>query len=69
MSNSSVIVDLCERLKNKEINYEEFASDEISVFRAQRTVLQNIVWNLTDYGNPHSEANIKYIEELPNSSN
>lgn len=69
ISNSSVIVDLCERLKNKKINYEEFASDEISVFKAQRTVLQNIVWNLTDYGNPLSEANIKYIEELPNSSN
>ncbi|MFV0539147.1 MAG: hypothetical protein ACK5M3_17545 [Dysgonomonas sp.] len=65
ISNSSLIVDLCNRLVNKKINYEEFSGSE-SGYRNQVDNLQHILWNLTD-GTGLRESDIEYIDSLPNS--
>ena len=65
ISNSSLIVDLCNRLANKKINYEEF-TDSKSVYGNQVGPLQSILWRLTD-GSGLSDSDIEYIESLPNS--
>lgn len=70
VSNSSLIRDLCNRLKNKQINIEEFDrnnSTEISVYRNQVNKIQQILWNLTDLGYPLSDDDKEYLAELPNS--
>lgn len=66
ISNSSLIVDLCNRVKNKKINYEDFLSNETYTYSSQVYTLQGIVWKLTDYGNVLSEIDIKYIDDIPN---
>lgn len=67
VSNSSLIKDLCKRLKNKKINYEEFNSDDEINYYEQRHILQELVWNLTDYYNELSDYNIQWINDLPTS--
>lgn len=70
VSNSSLIVDLCQRLKNKKINIEEYNmrnSSENDVHQEIVTRLQSILWYLTDFGYSLTESEIEYIESLPNS--
>lgn len=67
ISNSSLIVDLCNRLANKKINYEEFASTEVSTYVLQVTHLQDILWKLTDEEGI-SDEEIQYISKLPDSN-
>ncbi len=66
VSNSSLVVDLCNRLANKKINYEEFSKDKLSIFKSQLTDLQSAVWSVTDK-NGLTEYNLKFIDGLPNS--
>ncbi len=65
ISNSSLIVDLCNRLANKKINYEEFI-DSKTIYSRQVGYLQDILWHLTD-GTGLTESDIEYIDSLPNS--
>ena len=69
VSDSKGLLDLCDRVKNKKINIEEFSRnmEDFNVYFAQIMELQNIVWNVTDYyGRPTAE-DISYINSLPNS--
>ena len=63
ISNSSLIVDLCNRLKNKRINIEEYPGDKTQ-YNSYRSKLQSILWDLTDYGEALSADNIAYINSL-----
>ena len=71
VSNSRVLLDLCDRVKNKKINLEEFSrssSSDRSTYNSQRSALQSIVWNVTDYGHALTESDKAYISALPNSN-
>ena len=65
ISNSSLIVDLCNRLKNKRINIEEYPDDKTQ-YNSYKSKLQSILWDLTDYGDEISADNIAYIEAMEN---
>ncbi|MDR2496086.1 MAG: hypothetical protein LBD21_03060 [Tannerellaceae bacterium] len=72
VSNSSLIMDLCNRVKNKRINNEEYplGSDghaKSSQYDSYVSKLQSILWNLTDYGAALSESSIAEIEAMENS--
>lgn len=69
ISNSSLIVDLCKRLADKKINYEEFNGNDIDYYYSHLAFLQNMLWKLTDEGQALSEDDIAYINRLPKSSN
>lgn len=64
VSNSSLIVQLCNMLTKKKINYEDFKDGEEG-FSDSVSTLQGILWSLTDYGES-LEDQIKLIQELPN---
>lgn len=69
VSNAAPLVDLCNRLKNKRINIEEFDStsyEDYSLYNDQIDELQDIVWEITDYDGL-KEEHIAYINSLPNS--
>jgi len=68
VSNAAPLLDLCERVKNKKINIEEFPRnyDARDIYRNQANVLQDIVWNVTD-GDGITSEDIAYINSLPNS--
>ena len=69
ISNASILMDLCERVKNKKINLEEFSPSSINdytTYSEQTYKLQAIVWRITDYDGM-TEADIAYINSLPNS--
>jgi hypothetical protein len=72
VSNSSLIMDLCNRVKNKRINNEEYPLDsdghaDSNQYSSYVSTLQSILWDLTDYGEALSEYNIERIEEMENS--
>ncbi len=88
VSNSSLIIDLCNRLKNKKINIEEYNVKSIwevmanhdcdwtnfdwseyypTKFEDYKFQIQEILWNLTDYGISLSEDNIQTINNMENS--
>jgi hypothetical protein len=72
VSNSSPIMDLCERVKNKRINTEEYPLGQYGYTDSEQyhdyvLQLQYIVWNLTDRGEPLSEEDIAFIEQMENS--
>jgi len=73
VTNSDLILDLCNRLKDKKINFEEFSKNEgLDVYKEQVDVIQGILWSLTDgYSTSEgiSESDKKWIADLPNSSN
>ena len=69
VSNAKPLLDLCDKVKNKKINIEEFnpaSSDDYYIYKSQINDLQDIVWEVTD-GNGLSESQIAYINALPNS--
>ena len=69
VSDAKPLVELCEMVKNKKINIEEFdptSSSEYSIYREQRSELQDIVWAVTDEDGL-TEAHISYLRALPNS--
>jgi hypothetical protein len=72
VSNSSPIMDLCERVKNKRINTEEYPSGrhgyaESDQYYDYALLLQAMLWKLTDMGEPLSEEDIALIEQMENS--
>jgi hypothetical protein len=73
VSNSSLITDLCNRLKNRRMNNEEYPLDRNGYAQSDQyntyvSKLQWILWNLTDYGNPLSEEDITFIEQMEKSN-
>jgi hypothetical protein len=65
-------MDLCERVKNKRINTEEYPSGrhgyaDSDQYDAYVLRLQDMVWKLTDRGEPLSEEDIAFIEQMENS--
>ena len=81
-------MDLCEKLKNKRINYEEYdmkSLEEImsdpnfdwenfdweSFFTSQyneySSLIQDLLWKLTDYGEALSSEDISRISNMENS--
>ena len=70
VSDAKPLLDLCDKVKNKKINIEEFVrtnSDDQSIYNSQVDRLQDIVWNVTDFSGI-TDDDIKYINELPNSN-
>jgi hypothetical protein len=72
VSNSSLIIDLCDRVKNKRINNEEYPVDlngyaDDDRYFLYESHLQEMLWKLTDDGEPLSEEDIAYIEQMENS--
>jgi hypothetical protein len=72
VSNSSPIMDLCERVKNKRINTEEYppgrhGHTDSEQYHDYVLHLQDMVWQLTDRGEPLSEEDITFIEQMENS--
>ena len=71
VSNAKPLLDLCDRVKNKKINIEEFSkssSSDREKYTTQVDVLQDIVWHITDYTGKLSNDDISYINSLPNSN-
>jgi hypothetical protein len=69
ISNSSLIIDLTDRLANKKINVEEYGetANDYASYNAIYRRLADIVWNLTDRGIALSEGDRQWISALPNS--
>ncbi|MDR2139579.1 MAG: hypothetical protein LBP50_08530 [Tannerella sp.] len=72
VSNSSLIMDLCERVKNKRINMEEYPPGRHGYTDSEQYhdyvfQLQDMVWKLTDRGEPLSKEDIAFIEQMENS--
>lgn len=69
VSDAKPLLDLCERLKNKKINIEEFTRgsyDDSMIYGSQTSELQDILWKVTD-GTGLEENDISYINALPSS--
>lgn len=84
VSNSSLIVDLCDRLKSKKLNYEEYNLPNIyditnlenfdveayysSQYFENWDNLQEILWKLTDEGLALSASDISLINSIQNAN-
>ncbi len=69
ISDASPLLDLCERVKDKKINIEEFdptSYTDYYQYLYQVDELQDIVWAVTDKEGL-TEEDIEYINSLPNS--
>jgi len=69
VSDAKPLLDLCERVKNKKINIEEFSPTSMAdyeTYSSQTYRLQSIVWEITDYSGL-DDYDIEYINSLPNS--
>ena len=69
VSNAQPLLDLCERVKNKKINIEEFlrtSRSDYNIYSGQVDRLQSIVWHVTD-GEGLTQYDIEYINSLLNS--
>lgn len=67
VTNSSLIIDLCKRMADKKINYEEFPYEDFFTYKAQVLYIQGIVWRVTDNFNGLTQEDIDYINSLPKS--
>ncbi len=69
VSNASPLLELCEMVKDKKINIEEFEPNEENyfIYSSQTSYLQDIVWEVTDYMGM-SEYSIEYLNSLPKSN-
>ncbi len=69
VTNAAPLIDLCERVKNKKINIEEYdptSTDDYYSYSSVRSYLQDIVWHVTD-GTGLTQNDIEYIDSLPAS--
>lgn len=69
VSDAKPLLDLCEMVKNKKINIEEFnrsSYQDYGIYRQQRSNLQSIVWRVTD-DEGLTEEDIAYLRGLPDS--
>lgn len=70
VSDAKPILDLCDMVKNKKINIEEYDStsyDEYQIYNSIVNKLQDIVWDITDYYGM-DEYSIEEVLALPNSN-
>lgn len=68
VTNARPLLDLCDRVKNKKINIEDFSRTsygDYGIYNSQIGRLQSIVWEITDEEGL-SEEDIAYINALPN---
>lgn len=70
VSNSSLIIDLCNRLKTKKINVDEYnleLEDDFLAYWSNITVVQDALWSITDYYDGLTEDIIASLNALPES--
>lgn len=65
VSDAPLLIDLCNKLADKKINYEEFEQGD-AVYNTQSKELQNILWAITDDTGTYKEQ-IEWIDALPES--
>lgn len=65
VSNVPVLTDLCDRLANKKINYEEFERAS-EIYNIQSKELQNILWAITDDVGAYKNQ-LEWVDNLPQS--
>ncbi|MBR6756956.1 MAG: hypothetical protein IKM35_00545 [Bacteroidaceae bacterium] len=69
VTDAAPLIDLCERVKNKKINIEEYdptSIDDYYSYSEIKSRLQDIVWHVTD-GTGLTQEDIEYIDSLPGS--
>lgn len=69
VSDSPALKELCDLVKNKKINIEEFTpgnTNDYLTYIGQASELQSIVWNVTDWSGLDDDDR-EYIASLPNS--
>jgi hypothetical protein len=66
VSSSSTLRELTDLLKNKKINYEEFAANDFAAYWAIAMRLQTILHNLTDKGTALTDVDRNWIASLTN---
>ena len=69
VTDAAPLIDLCERVKDKKINIEEYdptSTDDYYSYGDIISRLQDIVWHVTD-GTGLTEEDIRYINSLPGS--
>jgi len=69
VTNSNLLLSLCDLVKNKRINVEENmeSNDEMGNYFEITYKLQEIVWKVTDYGQKPDKADLDYIAGISNS--
>ena len=67
VTNSKLLLHLCDLVKNKRINAEENNAtwEEWGKYMTIATKLQEIVWKVTDYGQVLDKSDLDYIAGLP----
>jgi len=70
ITNSKLLLHLCDLVKNKRINIEENMDtiEHWSEYVTMATNLQELVWKLTDRGQMLDKTDLDYIAGLPNSN-
>ncbi|MDD4516368.1 hypothetical protein [Massilibacteroides sp.] len=66
VSNSSLLLEICDIVANKKINYEEFGSLSKQYFK-QAYYIQERIWDLTNRGTALTEEHKTYLKQLPDS--
>lgn len=66
ITNSSLLVEICDMVKDKKINYEEFGSYTRTYFD-QVYYIQERVWDLTDRGSTLTDEQREWFRNLPDS--
>ena len=67
ITTSKLLLNLCDLVKNKRINIEEYIAKESEYLQITYN-LQDMVWKLTDEGEMLDKADLDYIAGLPDSS-
>ena len=68
VTNSAPVQDLINRLKNKKINIEQFAKtdDAIEIYDTQISIIQSLLWQITDGEEGLTEYDYETIDNIPN---
>ena len=66
-TNSARLMELCELLKNKKINYEEYSGLGIIQYFVVIITVQSVVWDISDSDEGLSSSNRETINNLPKS--
>ncbi|MDH6357917.1 hypothetical protein [Parabacteroides sp. PF5-9] len=69
ITNSSLLLEICDMVKNKKVNMEEFEETNINrmTYFDQCTYINDRVWDLTDRGNALTETHRLWFKNLPDS--
>ena len=66
-TNSASLMELCDLLKNKKINYEEYSGLGQLQYIILIITVQTVVWDISDDDEGLSDSNRKTISDLPKS--